>query len=100
MGEVEKVLMDPKHPYTALLRESIPEPDPERRWSEKMELAESEREEYLRIGLQVRGALSARHGEVPAGDAAGHRRGRGSRQVFPVRLSTRPDGPGSGDSRV
>ena len=55
MGEVEKVLMDPKHPYTALLRESIPEPDPERRWSEKMKLAESEREEYLRIGCKFAG---------------------------------------------
>ena len=55
MGEVEKVLVDPKHPYTALLRESIPEPDPERRWTEKMELAESEREEYLRIGCKFAG---------------------------------------------
>ena len=55
MGEVEKVLMDPKHPYTALLRESIPEPDPERRWSEKMKLAESEREEYLRVGCKFAG---------------------------------------------
>lgn len=55
MGEVEKVLMEPKHPYTALLRESIPEPDPERRWSTKMELAESEREEYLRIGCKFAG---------------------------------------------
>ena len=37
MGEVEKVLMDPKHPYTALLRESIRSPirsaGGPRRWS-------------------------------------------------------------------
>jgi peptide/nickel transport system ATP-binding protein len=30
MGTVEQVLMAPKHPYTQLLRESIPEADPKR----------------------------------------------------------------------
>src|SRR5512139_3326625 len=33
MGPVERVLVDPKHPYTRLLKESIPEADPRRRWS-------------------------------------------------------------------
>ena len=28
MGSVEQVLMDPKHPYTKLLIESVPEADP------------------------------------------------------------------------
>jgi peptide/nickel transport system ATP-binding protein len=32
MGPVEEVLMQPKHPYTELLRESIPEADTEMRW--------------------------------------------------------------------
>lgn len=32
VGEVEKVIKDPKHPYTKLLVESIPQPDPEKRW--------------------------------------------------------------------
>ncbi|HZD42562.1 MAG TPA: ABC transporter ATP-binding protein, partial [Methanomicrobiales archaeon] len=32
MGSVEQVLMNPKHPYTELLKESIPEADPSRRW--------------------------------------------------------------------
>jgi peptide/nickel transport system ATP-binding protein len=31
MGAVEEVLIEPKHPYTKLLRESIPEADPEKR---------------------------------------------------------------------
>ena len=32
MGTVEQVLMSPKHPYTKLLRDSIPDADPTRRW--------------------------------------------------------------------
>jgi peptide/nickel transport system ATP-binding protein len=32
IGEVEKVIKDPKHPYTQLLVESIPQPNPEKRW--------------------------------------------------------------------
>ena len=33
-GSVESVIQDPKHPYTQLLIESIPQPDPDRRWGE------------------------------------------------------------------
>lgn len=55
MGDVEKVLMEPKHPYTKLLRESIPEVDPSKRWITKMELSESEQEEYLRVGCKFAG---------------------------------------------
>jgi oligopeptide/dipeptide ABC transporter ATP-binding protein len=32
MGSVEKVIKDPKHPYTRLLVSSIPLPDPDRPW--------------------------------------------------------------------
>lgn len=32
IGDVEKVIKEPKHPYTQLLVESIPQPDPEKRW--------------------------------------------------------------------
>jgi oligopeptide/dipeptide ABC transporter ATP-binding protein len=32
IGDVEKVIKNPKHPYTQLLVESIPQPDPEKRW--------------------------------------------------------------------
>jgi peptide/nickel transport system ATP-binding protein len=54
-GPVEQVLMDPKHPYTQLLRESIPEADPENRWSERINLSELEHEEYLRVGCKFAG---------------------------------------------
>lgn len=32
VGDVEKVIKKPRHPYTRLLVESIPQPDPEKRW--------------------------------------------------------------------
>ena len=55
MGDVEKVLMESKHPYTKLLRESIPEADPKKRWINKMEISEMERQEYLRKGCKFAG---------------------------------------------
>ena len=33
-GDVEHVINDPKHPYTRLLVQSIPMPDPSRRWAD------------------------------------------------------------------
>ena len=33
-GDVEHVINDPKHPYTRLLVQSIPMPDPNRRWAD------------------------------------------------------------------
>jgi len=55
MGPVEDVLMNPKHPYTKLLRESVPEADPTKRWSERISLTELEHEEYLRKGCKFAG---------------------------------------------
>ncbi len=55
MGPVEKVLMDPKHSYTKLLRESIPEADPKKRWSGAITLSDIEHEEYLREGCKFAG---------------------------------------------
>jgi peptide/nickel transport system ATP-binding protein len=55
MGTVEQVLMNPRHPYTQLLRESIPEADPARRWSSTVSLTELEQEEYLRRGCKFAG---------------------------------------------
>jgi len=55
MGTVEQVLMDPKHPYTQLLRDSIPQADPHKRWSDTVTLAELEHEEYLRKGCKFAG---------------------------------------------
>jgi peptide/nickel transport system ATP-binding protein len=55
MGPVEDVLMNPKHSYTKLLRESVPEADPTKRWSERISLSELEHEEYLRQGCKFAG---------------------------------------------
>ena len=55
MGTVEHVLMEPKHPYTRLLIESIPEADPNRRWDTRITLTELEHEEYLREGCKFAG---------------------------------------------
>jgi peptide/nickel transport system ATP-binding protein len=54
MGKVEEVLGNPRHPYTRLLLESIPEPDPAKRLEERMVFLE-EREEYLRTGCKFAG---------------------------------------------
>jgi peptide/nickel transport system ATP-binding protein len=55
MGAVDQVLLEPRHPYVRLLRESIPEPNPQRRWQRKVQLAESDTEEYLRTGCKFAG---------------------------------------------
>ena len=35
-GDVEQVIGEPKHPYTNLLVESIPQPDPRRKWDQEI----------------------------------------------------------------
>ncbi len=40
-GSVERVIKDPKHPYTRLLVESIPQPDPDKRWGQETTVANS-----------------------------------------------------------
>jgi peptide/nickel transport system ATP-binding protein len=55
MGSVEQVLMTPRHPYTRLLRDSIPEADPKKRWHDTVTLMESEQTEYLRHGCKFAG---------------------------------------------
>ena len=55
MGSVEQVLMHPKHPYTMLLRDSIPIADPSQRWSDTVILSELEQDEYLRTGCKFAG---------------------------------------------
>jgi peptide/nickel transport system ATP-binding protein len=70
MGTVEQVLMNPRHPYTKLLRESIPEADPKRRWKNTVNLSELEHEEYLRTGCKFAGrcpdVMEICKGTVPA----------------------------------
>jgi peptide/nickel transport system ATP-binding protein len=55
MGDVENVLMEPRHPYVRLLRDCIPKTDPKKRWTTKIQLAESDVEEYVRVGCKFAG---------------------------------------------
>jgi peptide/nickel transport system ATP-binding protein len=55
MGTVEQVLMNPRHPYSQLLRDSIPQADPTKRWTTTVTLAELEQQEYLRQGCRFAG---------------------------------------------
>ncbi len=55
MGPVEQVLMNPRHPYSKLLRDSIPQADPKKRWTTTVTLSELEQEEYLRQGCKFAG---------------------------------------------
>jgi peptide/nickel transport system ATP-binding protein len=55
MGDVENVLIEPKHPYVKLLRDCIPETDLSKRWKTKVRLSESDTEEYLRVGCKFAG---------------------------------------------
>jgi peptide/nickel transport system ATP-binding protein len=70
MGTVEEVLMNPKHPYSKLLRDSIPQADPQKRWTNTITLAELEHEEYLRTGCKFAGrcpdVMDICRGVVPA----------------------------------
>ena len=45
MGDVERVIKAPRHPYTQLLVRSIPLPDPKRRWGEVPDADRHEGEE-------------------------------------------------------
>jgi peptide/nickel transport system ATP-binding protein len=54
-GAVEKVLGDPLHPYTQTLKHAIPEPDPDKKWEGKANLAAMEAEEFTRTGCKYAG---------------------------------------------
>ena len=70
MGSVEQVLMNPRHPYSKLLRDSIPQADPKKRWDTMVTLSELEQEEYLRRGCRFAGrcpdVMDICKGVVPA----------------------------------
>ncbi len=55
MGPAEEVLMHPRHPYTNLLRESIPEADPSRKWQSTVTLSDTDSEEFMRMGCKFAG---------------------------------------------
>ena len=55
MGPVEKVLSEPLHPYTKILKESIPEPTPRERWTDRIEFSTMEIKEFSRVGCKFAG---------------------------------------------
>jgi peptide/nickel transport system ATP-binding protein len=59
LGPVEKVLGSPVHPYTQILKQSIPQADPDKKWTEKTNLAALETEEFLRVGCKFAGRCPA-----------------------------------------
>ena len=57
MGPVEAVLGNPLHPYTKLLKESVPAPDPvdKSSWAQRIGLSTTEVKEYSRQGCKFAG---------------------------------------------
>jgi peptide/nickel transport system ATP-binding protein len=52
LGSVQQVLGNPLHPYTQILKSSLPEPDPDHRWTEKVVLTSAESEEFMQTGCK------------------------------------------------
>ncbi|NMB47066.1 MAG: ABC transporter ATP-binding protein [Firmicutes bacterium] len=52
IGPVEKVLIQPLHPYTRLLRESVLEPGADPAWGEEITLSSLEKDEFSRQGCK------------------------------------------------
>lgn len=55
MGTVEQVLDRPRHPYTQILKDSVPEPDPAMRWDKEVALTDLEKTEYQRTACKFAG---------------------------------------------
>ena len=56
-GPVIEVLEEPLHPYSQLLKESVPEPEPKEReiWTRRITLGATEVKEYGRVGCKFAG---------------------------------------------
>lgn len=55
MGPVEEVLDDPLHPYTELLKNSVPQPEPDEEWAKEISLSDMETKEFSREGCKFAG---------------------------------------------
>ena len=55
LGTVEQVLGNPLHPYTQILKVSVPAPDPTKKWIGKIALSGGETEEFLLAGCKFAG---------------------------------------------
>jgi len=51
-GNTEEILTKPLHPYTQILLESIPEPDPTKPWKEEIKLSGMEVKEFEALGCK------------------------------------------------
>jgi peptide/nickel transport system ATP-binding protein len=59
IGPVGKVLDSPLHPYTQNLKNSVPEADPDKVWTEKISLVDLDTEEFARVGCKFAGRCPA-----------------------------------------
>jgi len=78
MGPVEAVLGNPLHPYTRLLKESVPAPEPEDKesWAKRIGLSTTEVKEYSRQGCKFHGRCpnaleQCKHDDPPDIEAEG-----------------------------
>lgn len=55
IGLVKKVLDNPLHPYTELLKNSVPASDPSRKWKHDIALGDMETKEYAQKGCKFSG---------------------------------------------
>ncbi|MDI9421936.1 MAG: ABC transporter ATP-binding protein [Bacillota bacterium] len=55
IGSVKKVLDEPLHPYTQLLKSSVPVPDPAEKWTSDIALSDMEAKEYVQKGCKFAG---------------------------------------------
>ncbi|MCX7795214.1 MAG: ABC transporter ATP-binding protein [bacterium] len=52
LGPVEKVLNEPMHPYTQILKQSVPDPNPEKQWEEDIQLSAFDIREFTMTGCK------------------------------------------------
>jgi ABC-type oligopeptide transport system ATPase subunit len=57
-GPVDTVMHEPSHPYTRLLLDSIPQPDPDQRWTDRIDVDEA-------TGTEAPAAAKASAPETP-----------------------------------
>ena len=55
VGTVDQVLREPLHPYTQLLKDSVPDPDPRSKWTAEISLGALEIKQYAQSGCKFAG---------------------------------------------
>lgn len=55
LGPVEKILNEPLHPYTQILKQSVPDPNPEKQWEEDIQLSTFDIREFTMTGCKFSG---------------------------------------------